>query len=37
MIVHALFNTEPLDADQMYDEYAAIADKIAPFVCDALH
>ena len=35
MIAHALFNTEPLDADQMYDEYAAIADKIAPFVCDA--
>jgi adenylosuccinate synthase len=35
MIVHALFNTEPLDADQMYNEYAAIADKIAPFVCDA--
>jgi adenylosuccinate synthase len=35
MIAHALFNTEPLDADSMYDEYAAIADKIAPFVCDA--
>ncbi|HEY6181577.1 MAG TPA: adenylosuccinate synthase [Terriglobales bacterium] len=35
MIAHALFNTEPLDADQMYDEYAAIADKIAPFVCDS--
>jgi adenylosuccinate synthase len=35
MIVHALFNTEPLDAEQMYDEYAAIVDKIAPFVCDA--
>jgi adenylosuccinate synthase len=35
MIAHALFNTEPLDADQMYDEYAAIADKVAPFVCDA--
>ena len=35
MIAHALFNTEPLDADRMYDEYAAIADKIAPFVCDA--
>ena len=34
MIAHALFNTEPLDADQMYDEYAAVADKIAPFVCD---
>jgi adenylosuccinate synthase len=35
MIAHALFNTEPLDADQMYDEYAAVADKVAPFVCDA--
>ncbi|HSS97987.1 MAG TPA: adenylosuccinate synthase, partial [Terriglobales bacterium] len=35
MIVHALFNTEPLDADKMYDEYAAIVDQIAPFVCDA--
>jgi len=35
MIAHALFNTEPLDADRMYNEYAAIADKIAPFVCDA--
>ena len=35
MIAHALFNTEPLDADRMYDEYAAIADKIAPFVCDS--
>src|SRR3954465_7182554 len=34
MIAHALFNSEPLDADQMYDEYAAIADKVAPFVCD---
>ena len=35
MIAHALFNTEPLDADRMYNEYAAIADKIAPFVCDS--
>jgi len=34
MIAHALFNSEPLDADSMYDEYAAIAEKIAPFVCD---
>ncbi len=34
MIVHALFNSEPLDPDSMYNEYAAIADRIAPFVCD---
>ncbi len=35
MIAHALFNSEPLDADGMYNEYAAIAEKIAPFVCDS--
>src|SRR5256886_2180580 len=35
MIAHALFNTEPLDADRMYTEYAQAAEKIAPFVCDA--
>jgi adenylosuccinate synthase len=34
MIAHALFNTEPLDADKMYMEYAQAAEKIAPFVCD---
>jgi adenylosuccinate synthase len=34
MIAHALFNTEPLDADKMYSEYAQAAEKIAPFVCD---
>ena len=34
MIAHALFNTEPLDADKMYTEYAQAAEKIAPFVCD---
>ena len=34
MIAHALFNTEPLDADKMYKEYAQAAEKIAPFVCD---
>ena len=34
MIGHALFNSEPLDADKMYDEYAAAAGKIAPFVRD---
>jgi adenylosuccinate synthase len=34
MIAHALFNCEPLDADRMYTEYAAAAERIAPFVCD---
>src|SRR3982750_378651 len=34
MIAHALFNTDPLDADKMYTEYAAVADKVAPFVAD---
>ncbi len=34
MIAHALFNSEPLDADKMYAEYADAAAKIAPFVCD---
>ncbi len=33
-IVHALFNAEPLDADKMFEEYAKIADEIAPFVAD---
>ncbi|HEY1264487.1 MAG TPA: adenylosuccinate synthase [Terriglobales bacterium] len=35
LIAHALFNSEPLDPDVMYNEYAAAAEKIAPFVCDA--
>ena len=34
MIAHALFNSEPLDADKMYAEYVAASEKIAPFVCD---
>jgi adenylosuccinate synthase len=33
-IAHALFNSEPLDADKMYAEYAEIADRVAPFVAD---
>ena len=33
-IAHALFNSEPLDADKMYAEYAQIADRVAPFVAD---
>jgi adenylosuccinate synthase len=34
MIAHALFNSEPLDPDKMYEEYAAASAKISPFVCD---
>jgi adenylosuccinate synthase len=34
MIAHALFNSEPLDADKMFSEYAQAAEKIRPFVCD---
>jgi len=34
MIAHALFNSEPLDADKMYTEYAQASEKIAPFVAD---
>ncbi|QMV19343.1 adenylosuccinate synthase [Granulicella sp. 5B5] len=33
-IAHALFGTEPLDPKQMYEEYARLADQIAPFVAD---
>jgi len=34
MIAHALFNSEPIDADKMYAEYSQAAEKVAPFVCD---
>jgi len=34
MIAHALFNSEPVDADKMYAEYAEAAAQIAPFVRD---
>jgi adenylosuccinate synthase len=33
-IAHALFGTEPLDPRQMYEEYARLAEQIAPFVTD---
>ena len=33
-IAHALFNSEPLDPDKMYADYAEIADRVAPFVAD---
>src|ERR1700745_2838801 len=31
MIAHALFNSEPLDADKMYAEYAQAGEKMRPF------
>jgi adenylosuccinate synthase len=34
MIAHALFNSDPLDADSMYEEYARVSAQIRPFVCD---
>ncbi len=34
MIAHALFNSEPLDPDKMYAEYADASAKVAPFVRD---
>ena len=33
-IAHALFNTEPLDPDKIYEEYARAAERVAPFVTD---
>ncbi len=33
-IVHCLFNSEPLDPDTIYAEYAKAAEQIAPFVAD---
>lgn len=33
-VAHALFNSEPIDPDKMNFEYAAIGDRIAPFVTD---
>ena len=33
-IVHCLFNSEPLDPDTIYQEYAKAAQQIAPFVAD---
>jgi adenylosuccinate synthase len=34
MIAHALFNSEPLDADTMFEEYVRIAEQVRPFVAD---
>jgi adenylosuccinate synthase len=33
-IAHALFGTDPLDPEKMYEEYAAAAEQIRPFVAD---
>jgi adenylosuccinate synthase len=33
-IAHALFGTDPLDPAKMYDEYAAAAERMRPFVAD---
>ncbi len=33
-IAHALFGTEPLDPKAMYEEYARLAEQVAPFVTD---
>jgi adenylosuccinate synthase len=33
-IAHALFGTDPLDPAKMYDEYAAAAEQLRPFVTD---
>ncbi|HEY1767411.1 MAG TPA: adenylosuccinate synthase [Terracidiphilus sp.] len=33
-IAHALFGTDPLDPAAMYEEYAAAAEKVRPFVAD---
>src|SRR5580692_568031 len=33
-IAHALFGTEPLDPQQMYEDYARAAEQVAPFVTD---
>ena len=33
-IAHALFNTAPLDPDQIFDEYSRAAEQVAPFVAD---
>ncbi len=34
MIAHALFNSEPLDPEEMFRDYTRASREIAPFVCD---
>ncbi len=33
-IAHALFGTDPLDPNKMYEEYARAAERVAPFIAD---
>ncbi len=33
-VAHALFGTDPLDPRKMYEDYAAAAEKVRPFVTD---
>lgn len=33
-IAHALFGTDPLDPNKMYEDYARAAERIAPFIAD---
>jgi adenylosuccinate synthase len=33
-IAHALFGTDPLEPERMYEEYAAAAEEVRPFVTD---
>ena len=33
-IAHALFGTDPLEPEKMYEEYAAAAEEVKPFVTD---
>jgi adenylosuccinate synthase len=36
-VAHALFGTDPLDPNKIYDEYARAAERLAPFVTDTAH
>ena len=33
-IARALFGTDPLDANKMYEEYARVAERLAPYITD---
>lgn len=33
-VAHALFGTDPLDPNKMYEDYARAAERIAPFIAD---
>jgi adenylosuccinate synthase len=36
-IAHALFGTDPLDPNRIYDDYARAAERLSPFVTDTAH